>query len=250
VKKFIGYGLVFGLLIVFGLISARILSGGSKSAAIPGPAATATPSTGPGSLPPPSTGGEQDSGSQTVSHKRTQRAAVQSAAAAVEQVSVAQFLPRDTLRLTLKQTVVPELHRRYEQQYREAGNQLALLWGWQTSEQALANAQYRVTSQMCRVDRYNGKRATIMLYTLSHWLVKVPDQSDGATRVVPFNTPLISAVRMRWEQGRWLYVSSRDALVGPLPSGEQPEQEPNLSTPEAERRFQPYLQKGYKPCNA
>lgn len=250
-RKFFGIGLVLFVVVVGALISAQILTSGGDDPTATDPTTTAAPESTPAtSLPPPSTGGEQDSGTQSGVAERSRKAAVRSAAAANEQVSIAQFLPMSQLRLVLKQTVVPELHARYEQQYPQAGKQMALMWGWGSTEQALANSQYRVTAEQCRVDRYTGKRAIVMLYTSSHWLVKVPARDDGTTRVVPFDTPLISAVTMRWEQGRWLFAGSRDVPAGPLPEGEQPVLESNLSYDKAVRRFEPYLQKGYEPCGA
>ena len=241
-KLIIGGLIALAVYLLIEIIGVAMDSGGKQSApvinqATPQPSATpAVEPRDPGSSQESEGNDDRGNGES----RGSPQAIVSAAARAYESISVAQFLPRDLLRQSVRELTVPEMWELYENGYPVTGKLLARSWGW--SKRTDLVPHYSLTVEKYRIDKLTPTEATISFYTTTQFVERrINDQ--GVVELARTYAPGLNVVRMRKVDDRWLYVDRIDPKAGDEPVFDKPGK---LSYAKAVRVYAPYVKKEYK----
>ncbi|MBA3757315.1 hypothetical protein H0X09_00385 [Candidatus Saccharibacteria bacterium] len=225
---------IFTFLVLVGLVVVAVLIIGSYTQPQPNSATapnTATPSIAQApqrTVPAPQTPKPPTASKASKKLKKPLvKDAITAAATATSNLSVAQFLPREQMLQIVKGWVIPKERLFVAQNYVQSGPKVAQLLGYQSPEEARVRAGYYVSPQKYRVVDFGGGKATVMLYTISHWVTSLNDE---------YRAPGITVIQVKWLRGKWLYVRSYNPPISQVPTPQV-----NLTFDETVRQFQPYL---------
>jgi hypothetical protein len=232
---------IFGVLalIVLAVISYKQKNDNSKKID-KGNSVTSVPKSSPPALqpnkPPPSTSGHEPNAGKGVA------AAAYAAKDAVTNLAQAMFLPPDMIRQVVSQLVIPQEVDQLVNAYQSIGKFTAEKWRYTDVDEARQYAQYNVSPAKWRAASFNGKSATIYVYTLTNYYEKRMVSQFEASYLPFSGVPRIRVVRMKYLNDKWLFVSARDPDPGESPRLRKSDSK--RSTDELQARFKRYL-KGY-----
>lgn len=197
----------------------------------------------PSTAPDPA-GNEGDGSSHgPKSIKASSKDAVISAIEAVGGLSVAQLLPPELLRESVNNLAVPESRTVLIELLGPNGRNLATAWGYDSTQDALINSEYRVGTQKYRVDEFDASAgtATVSLYTVTHFVTRSVTSVNQLLWLAT-DSPRINVVKMRWVNDRWLFVERSDPKPGQAP--DFTDKDVGLSFNQVVNRYKPFLEKG------
>jgi hypothetical protein len=219
---------LLGTAIVAVIIVARYMGNNDlapQTPAVTGPASTPAATTPIQPIVPTTT--TPSNPSQKPTNSPAVKDAVQAAALATNNLSVAQFLPVSQMKQVVRKLVLPSRLAETEKAYAETGPLLARQLGYAGTNDVLVRANYFVNTLKYKIDRINRSTAVIRLYTLTHFVSSLQKE---------YWVPGITIIQLRHQSGKWLFVRSYDPPASQMPLPRQ-----NLSLQETEAAFQPYL---------